>query len=192
MKTTVLIVSLFFSLASLAQGKSNHNKNKGNEGKHNAPAAHGMKPAPKPHGDGPLIKVEIGQDRKGHPGNKGSKGNTKHHNNAHQGNGNAYGKNKGNLSGREFGQQRAAEARSKHHPRNQADALITIRIFRRENILILGDIQRKILLANRNLEDLFKRGSITRTVYLQKKSRLGEFERREQLLKRTIPLPPRP
>ncbi|MEJ8758645.1 hypothetical protein WG947_16650 [Pontibacter sp. H259] len=48
-----------------------------------------------------------------HPekGNKGNKGNNHQAEKGNNGKGNAYGKNKGELSGREFGQARAAQAR---------------------------------------------------------------------------------
>jgi colicin import membrane protein len=88
-----------------------------------------------------------------------------------QGKGHAYGKDKDTLSGREFGQQRAAEARSKKEAVEQAEAGIS-GVEATNN-----DSKDKIKQARERLEAKKKNGQVSKADYEKKKKALDDLEK---------------
>jgi colicin import membrane protein len=105
------------------------------------------------------------------------------------GQGNAYGKNKGDLSGREFGQQRAAEARAKHEevkPASLPELQKERDILRDRNVTLVREIDQKIEQAKGKLNELQKTGTITKEVYQEKMKALEGMVERKQTVELKI------
>jgi hypothetical protein len=118
--------------------------------------------------------------------NKGNKNDFKQH-----GNGNAYGHYKGGKSGREFGQARAAAARSKHRQYQMVtigDGRRFIEITLKRNILLLSLTSRKLGDLRIHLNDLRTAGTITTVVYEEKINRIEVLERRRAAIEVNINL----
>lgn len=99
-----------------------------------------------------------------------------------QSSGNAYGKDKGELTGREFGQQRAAEARAKHEnvkPVNQQELERERIIIRERNIVILSEMDRKLNEARERLATLEREGKISKEVFTEKVKALENINERK-------------
>lgn len=100
--------------------------------------------------------------------------------------GHAYGRNKNGLTGKEFGQQRAAEAKAKHKvPENQNDAITLISVIREETKETLDNVQDRIAEAEHRLGALFENGEMSEKDYNLKSAMLGVFvDRANTLLKK--------
>lgn len=139
--------------------------------------------------DKAVISIEIKQEgkgkEKGNPHHFNGKGNSdqvfnghpsgknKHHKEVHKhhGNGNAYGHHKGGMSGREFGQARAAAARNKHKHYTIVtigDGRRYLTITRKRNILLLSITRTKLIDLRLKLNELHVAGSITTVAYKEK------------------------
>lgn len=116
-------------------------------------------------------------EKQGKPENKGKDQKEKE-----QGNGNAYGKDKEGMTGREFGQQRAAEARAKHQevkPTSVEEIQIERTVLRERNTTVVTEMDRKITEARERLIEMQKNGSITQQVYEEKISALERINERK-------------
>ena len=87
-----------------------------------------------------------------------------------KGKGHAYGKNKGDLEGKEFGQQRAEQARNKIESSEQKIK------YTEENI---QEAEGKIKMARERLEEQYRNNEIGENEYLKRKANLERYE--EQL-----------
>lgn len=128
-------------------------------------------------------------DRDDHNGKGKGKDKDKDKNDNHPGNGHAYGKNKGELSGREFGQQRAAEARAKHEevkPKTEKEAKEVVRTTVERNDVLLTETERKIIELRRRLEEMNKAGKITIDEMNQKLKTLQTIEKKRLTIQTTI------
>ena len=135
------------------------------------------------YGKGNSGKDYDGKSNSNHPGNKNDYKNN--------GNGNAYGHYKNGKSGREFGQARAAAARSKHRHYQ----LVTIGDGRRflditlkRNYVLLSLTQRKLSDFRIRLNGLHAAGTITTVVYEEKVSRIQILEERRAAIEVNINL----
>ena len=168
MRRKALIVALILGTAVFAQGPA---KGKGTEKKEEKTE---QKDKDKETEKGkPTDKQNPGQAKKDQTGKPEDKGKSENNgkDKEHPGQGNAYGKNKGELSGREFGQARAAAAKAKNEevkPVTIEDAREEIRIVRERNIELLSDTERKLKEARVKIEELKKAGTITLDSYNQK------------------------
>lgn len=88
----------------------------------------------------------------------------------HPGQGHAYGKDKGGLEGKEFGQQRAAEARSRQGALDEAEANI------RRSEASNASSREKLKRARAKLETKMANREITRDEYDKKKKALDGLE----------------
>lgn len=146
--------------------------------------------------DKTVISIQIGQDGKDkgkggkhHPNGKGNSdvvfyghpsGKNKHHD-KHHGNGNAYGHYKGGMSGREFGQARAAAARNKHKHYKVVtigDGRNYLSITIKRNFVLLNLTQRKLVDVRFRLDELHTAGRISTVVYKQKMKKVEVLEKR--------------
>lgn len=129
-------------------------------------------------------KNNPGQDKKDNPGasnGKGDKGNASGHSKDHPGQGHAYGKNKEGLTGREFGQQRAAEARAKHEqtkPTSKEEIRDVIVVIQERNTSLLSEIERKVKEAREKLEEMMKGGTIKLADFQEKINTLEEISKK--------------
>ncbi len=88
-----------------------------------------------------------------------------------QGKGHAYGKNKDSLQGRDFGQNRAAEAKSKHEAITNSESRID------QTSKTNDDTRSKIKQAKEKLELKKKQKQITDAEYTKKKKDLDDLEK---------------
>lgn len=100
--------------------------------------------------------------------------------------GNAYGRNKKGLSGREFGQQRAAEAKAKHKsPKSESDAVNLISVIREETRETIENVQDRIEEARHRLGTLLEHREISEEDFNLKSSLLDFFvDRATSLIKK--------
>lgn len=148
MKNFIILLGfvLLFSLSAIAQGAS---QQKGKPEK--------AKEQPTKGND----KIKVENENKPEP--KEEKENN--------GKGNAYGKNKGDLSGREFGQQRAGEARSK------SEKVENAQLRNNETKESLNSAKEKLETANKTLEEKLKRKEISKEEYDLKKQKINSVAR---------------
>lgn len=105
----------------------------------------------------------------------------KEDNNENKGKGNAYGKNKGELSGREFGQARAAAAKQNgQDKRAELTQVVT------EGDTKVTEARGRLSRAIEELERKRKAGSITDTEYNEKKVTISRTEKAIQVLEERI------
>lgn len=214
MKKLTLLVAVAISTSVMAQppkkekpGHSEQKVEKGIEGKKEEKEHPGKKEIVKPN-QKLDPKEQIGQgkdDQKGKPnqGKENGKGNSNGKGNQgkdkdkdkgnkpeeHPGQGHAYGKNKGDLSGREFGQQRAAEARAKHNeakPKSEGEARELVKETVKRNEVLLTDTERKIRDFKTRLEELKKAGKITTEEMNLKLKALESIEKRRATIELKI------
>jgi colicin import membrane protein len=95
--------------------------------------------------------------------------------------GNAYGKDKGDLSGREFGQQRAAEARSKHQTK-KADTKTAIE----HGDATVSNARERIKKAKENLEKDKKAKKINEKQYAERKKKIEDAEQQTNELENKV------
>lgn len=212
MKKLTVLVALAMSTMAIAQppkkekpSHSDQKVEKGIEGKQEDKDKPGKKDVVKPNQklDPKEQIVQGDKDQKGKPDqNKGNgKGNSKGNQgkdkdkdkgnkpDEHPGQGNAYGKNKGDLSGREFGQQRAAEARAKHDgakPKSEGEARELVKETVKRNEVLLTDTERKIRDFKTRLEELKKAGKITTEEMNLKLKALESIEKRRTTIEMKI------
>lgn len=210
MKTRILIVTLLMGSIAFAQapekGKGQEKKEDKTEqkGNQNNPSKDKDQDKGKP-----AVKENTGQDKKdqnpkandkGKPEEKlkeksENKGNAKSDNGKekedketasgkdkeHPGQGHAYGKNKGELTGREFGQARAAAAKAKHEetkPVNKEEVQIVIRETSVRNKVLLSETERKLQEAIEILEKRRKEGTIKPLEYEQKLKTIEDLKKK--------------
>jgi hypothetical protein len=202
MKKLTVLVAVAISAMVIAQPpkkvKPEHSEQKvekGIEGKQDEKEKPGKKDIIKPN-QKLDPKEQIGQgknDQKGKPdkdkgnGKGNSKGSGKSDENP--GKGNAYGQNKGDLSGREFGQQRAAEARAKHEasqPKTETQARELIRTTIERNNVLLDVTSKKINDIKGTLDELKKAGKITATEVEEKIKLIESIEKRRAAIESAI------
>lgn len=107
------------------------------------------------------VKTEVSQK---------DKDNNKDKSKENQGQGNAYGKNKGDLSGKEFGQNRAEDAKNK-------DEAVTITQNNINQVATTNtDTKEKIKQAREKLEKKFKNKELTKAEYEKKKKAIDDLE----------------
>lgn len=167
-KAAFVLVSLLITISLVAQGNSKKAPGHQKKGKHDEKIT--VKP---------FIKFD--EDKDEH--------HDKHHDDDHDnGNGHAYGRHKNGMTGREFGQHRAEEARSKHRPKNDREADERIVIFKRENIGLIDIIKDKFRQAREKLEGLLKGDKITKKEYLAKSLILNSLDGRRSKIELRVSL----
>lgn len=96
-------------------------------------------------------------------------------------NGNAYGKHKDGMTGREFGQHRAEEARNKHKkPETQEEAVTIIEVIHEQNVTLLGKIKDKIEEARDRLRERVRIGDLAETVFNDRHQRIEQLAERQK------------
>lgn len=166
----IFISLLITGLISGSQIYAQHGQGKGQgQEKNNQKKGQADKPKPvdktKPNQGQMLEKPKPGQ---GQPQHKPGDQHGKYKEN--QGKGHAYGKNKDSLQGRDFGQNRAAEARSKHEAITNSESRI-------DATSKTNEVTRsKIKAAKDKLELKRKNKQISQSEYLKKKKDLDDLE----------------
>jgi hypothetical protein len=118
----------------------------------------------------------------GRPEHAGKPAQTGNPNESHPGGGHAYGRDKGDMSGREFGQQRAAEARARHQevkPTNRIELDQQRVILRERNTTLSTDLDRRIEESRRRLEQMQREGRIKATDFDEKIKALEQISERK-------------
>lgn len=182
-KTALIVVSALISVTLIAQGRSGNNHGHQKKDQHEKGHHDDKHESSKP---GLKVDIKIGPESS----DKHDKYHDKHHDKHkdHPGNGHAYGHHKDGMTGREFGQHRAEEARSKHHPHNREEAGIRIVILKKENISLFGILRDKFRNAREKLEGLLKGGTISKRDYDSKNSTLNNLEARHSRIEVKISL----
>lgn len=192
MKKTLILATLCISSLTLAQpsGKGQEKKTEKKEQKTTQVGKSDQKEKPQPE-NRPQQQQQQAKEKektkeKGNGNGNGNKptppGQAKKGNEEGKSNqGNAYGKNKGELSGREFGQQRAAEARAKHQaqkPTTNEEAVKRIESTALRNDVLLNETERKIQLAKQRMEELRKAGTLPAQEFEEKVKALEELSKK--------------
>jgi colicin import membrane protein len=121
--------------------------------------------------------AERGNTTQDRPSNQGNQGNQA--NQANQGN--AFGRNKDTLSGREFGQNRAAEARTNNESRTrELDEAIV------EGEKKVKEANAKIKQSREKLEKDRKDKKINDKQYAERKNKIEQAERKAQMLEEKV------
>jgi colicin import membrane protein len=185
MKNTLLIGMCLVGLVAFGQAKEqNKGKVKATTEEAKSQAQEKGKPAQagKPENEGKPENVGK-PDKAGKPEKPGKPENKeKEQKEKEQGNGNAYGRDKEGMTGREFGQQRAAEARAKHQevkPTSIEEIQIERTVLRERNTTVVTEMDRKITEARERLLEMQKAGSITQQVYEEKISAIEKINERK-------------
>lgn len=98
-------------------------------------------------------------------------------------NGNAYGKDKQGMTGKEFGQSRAAEAKAKSATvKTKADADAMIRMSKEDTKETVKSIDDKMVTARQTLMDQLASKKITQAQFDEKIKTLMEFEKRKSAI----------
>lgn len=98
-------------------------------------------------------------------------------------NGNAYGKDKQGMTGKEFGQSRAAEAKVKAATvKTKADADAVIRMSKEDTKESVKSIDDKMVTARQTLMDQLASKKITQAQFDEKLKKLMEFEKRKSAI----------
>lgn len=169
MKSVVLIGALIISAGAFAQGRSESVKA---EKEIKQPQVEVKDKGQKP----PMEAKQKPEQSKEKPNGKPNEAKPKTNN----GNGNAYGKDKGDLSGREFGQSRAAAAKTKAKEvktESEAESLIEVSI--KETKETITSIEEKMIEARNRLAEKLASGELTKAVFDEKMTVLMEFEKRK-------------
>ncbi len=157
----ILMIAAFLALSGAAQNKGQEKKEraKGNVGKGKEERRIGLE-------EGETKEEELKEDASGQK-NKG----------------NAYGKNKGELSGREFGMQRSKEARERFVQRytesNRKNANVA---------QVLSDLETKLQTAKANLEKRKKTGTLSGDALKEKEDRIQKAEKKISALREKLKL----
>lgn len=190
MKKTLILATLFISSFSIAQpaGKGQEKKVEKKEQKATQAGKPDQKEKPQPENrpqqqqQQHQVKEKAKEKGNGNGNKQTPPGQVKKGNDAGKSNqGNAYGKNKGDLSGREFGQQRAAEARAKHQaqrPTTNEEAAKRIETTVLRNDVLLNETERKIQLAKQRMEELRKAGTLPAQEFEEKVKALEELSKK--------------
>lgn len=104
----------------------------------------------------------------------------------HPGKGHAYGKNKGDLSGREFGMTRAGKTVDGTKIKNDDDAKEIIREVKEENQMVITEVKSKIDQAADILIKKKEAGEISDEEYIVKSAALELLKKKEEDLKKRI------
>ncbi len=173
MKSVLLIGALVISAGTFAQGRSE------------APKAE--KELKQPHqvevkdkGQKPQMEVKQKPEQaKEKPNGKPNDAKPKTNN----GNGNAYGKDKGDMSGREFGQSRAAAAKTKaKEVKTETEAVNLIEVSIKETKATISSIEEKMIEARNRLAEKLASGELTKAVFDEKMTILMDFEKRKNTI----------
>ena len=181
MKRIVLLVAVFIATTSFGQGRSDQHRND------NSNRTEDVKLQP-PGNDIDVKDKDKDKDKeKPNTGNQSENANNGDHTN--NGQGNAYGRNKGDLTGREFGRQRSEEAKKKGEEiQNDDEAQEIIEEVQEENITIINEVESKLEVAREKLEEMRTAGSISVEEYDIKVKRLDDLKSREINLKKRVTL----
>jgi colicin import membrane protein len=177
-------VTPFVSAAQQGKGQDKKEANQGNDDQDKDLKQKGKSDQAKDKGRGNNAKTHQnhGNQNRDKADNNNNNNNNRDKDKVAQDNeGNAYGKNKGDLSGREFGQQRAAQARLTSEQRRE----------RLENSVEEGDkkvkdARTKIAKAREALEKDRSDKKLTDVQYAEKKARIERAERAVQVLEEKI------
>ncbi len=187
MKKVIFVGVLTLGLMSFAQnGKGRGNQKEKDSGQSEMTREKGDSQKEHPGKGKEKHKVNKSTDLKPnhsvHPG-KGSGPKNNKEKKAHpaHSNGHAYGKNKGGLTGREFGQQRASHAKSKHKkPESEAEAVSIITVIHEQNMTLLGRIKDKIEEVRDRLRERVRIGDLSKEVFEARQIRVSELEKRRE------------
>ncbi|NVK64423.1 MAG: hypothetical protein HWE22_07530 [Flavobacteriales bacterium] len=98
-------------------------------------------------------------------------------------NGNGYGKDKGDMTGREFGQSRAAAAKAKaQEVKTEKEAKEIIETSKKEIKETITSIDEKMVVARQKLEEKMTSGALTKEEFAEKMSELMKFEQRKNTI----------